>query len=87
MPLPPTRESIEETARKFHNFGVGQDGKGAVIIRSGELGAYLHVGGDSNGTWIDAYHQDASRVVDVTGECAVMNYGTLRADCDKRSGE
>lgn len=40
--------------------------KGCVIIRSGSLGAFVltKAGG---GRWVDAYWNDAARIVDVTG--------------------
>jgi len=50
-------------------MGVGPEGKGAVIIRSGALGAYMKKRDGSAGCWVDAYWSDnkAHRVVDVTG--------------------
>jgi sugar/nucleoside kinase (ribokinase family) len=49
-------------------MGVGLKGGGAVIIRSGALGAYVATR-DGGGHWVDAYwtEGEAHRVVDVTG--------------------
>ncbi|KAH8113426.1 Ribokinase-like protein [Phellopilus nigrolimitatus] len=68
MPQPPSKASIEEACMRFLELGVGPDGKGHVIIRSGSLGAYVASRARS-GRWIDAFWTDAhsEKVVDVTG--------------------
>ncbi|EJD01085.1 Ribokinase-like protein, partial [Fomitiporia mediterranea MF3/22] len=68
MQQPPTKENIEEACDRFLRFGVGPDGNGCVIIRSGALGAYA-ASREHPGRWIDAYWSKANseRVVDVTG--------------------
>ncbi|KAK0191208.1 Ribokinase-like protein [Armillaria mellea] len=66
MALPPTKTSVEEAAEKFLEFGVGNKGRGSVIIRSGELGAYVATRANG-GKWIDAFWADQEKVVDVTG--------------------
>lgn len=70
MPLPVTRAKIEEAAAKFLDYGVGDDGKGSVVIRSGALGAYV-VSKAVGGRWVEAFWgpNDLHRVVDVTGTC------------------
>ncbi|CAG7849441.1 SubName: Full=Uncharacterized protein {ECO:0000313/EMBL:KIM33423.1} [Serendipita indica DSM 11827] len=63
----PSRELIEAAATQLYDFGVGPNGQGSVLIRSGELGVLIH---DSTGRlWIEAYFQsrDSDKVVDVTG--------------------
>ncbi|EMD41032.1 hypothetical protein CERSUDRAFT_111603 [Gelatoporia subvermispora B] len=67
MPQPPTKSTIEEACRKFLDLGVGDDGHGHVIIRSGHMGAF--VANRERSAWIDAYwtEQNAEKVVDVTG--------------------
>lgn len=69
MPQPPTKSSIQEASARFLELGVGPDGKGYVVIRSGSLGAY--VASQEYGGWVDAFWQeaDAQKIVDVTGEC------------------
>ncbi|KAG8928527.1 hypothetical protein FRC02_006803 [Tulasnella sp. 418] len=66
MPLPVTMSKVEEAARDF----IGHV-KSAVIIRSGELGAYVLRRGDLNGIWVPPYwtqdESDQLKVVDVTG--------------------
>ncbi|KAL1744386.1 Ribokinase-like protein [Schizophyllum fasciatum] len=66
MPSPPTKESIEQAGAKFLDYGIDEDGRGAVIIRSGALGAYV-LTRERGGRWIDAYWQDQADVADVTG--------------------
>ena len=68
--MPETRAKIEEAAAKFLDYGVGDGGKGSVIIRSGALGAYV-VSRTAKGRWVEAFWgpNDLHRVVDVTGTC------------------
>ncbi|KAG6855060.1 hypothetical protein C0991_005989 [Blastosporella zonata] len=68
MPLPPTPSSIEEAADRFLAYGVGCTQEGYVIIRSGELGAYVK-SLSSKGQWIQAFWtaENSERIVDVTG--------------------
>jgi len=50
-------------------YGVGLNGEGAVIIRSGQLGAFVKTQ-CKRGAWIDAYWTESeanAHVVDVTG--------------------
>ncbi|VDC06889.1 unnamed protein product [Peniophora sp. CBMAI 1063] len=63
---PVSRETIEQAARRFVDFGIGPDAKGHVVIRSGALGCYV-MSRDRPGEWIAAYHKSQSTVVDVTG--------------------
>lgn len=51
----------------FLDFGIGAEGSGYIIIRSGEHGAYVSTrGGESK--WVEAYWIiDTSKIVDVTG--------------------
>jgi len=68
MPFPVTQLKIEEAAAKFLDYGVGDSGKGSVVIRSGTLGAYV-VSRTAKGRWVEAFWglNDLHRVVDVTG--------------------
>lgn len=74
MPQPPTKKSIEEACQKFLNFGIGHEGRGHVIIRSGAMGAYV-ASRDKPGQWIEAYWRtnDASRIGDVTGKSWIFS--------------
>ncbi|KAJ7591301.1 Ribokinase-like protein [Mycena floridula] len=58
-----TKPPIEDAAQQL--LALNAD-KGCVIIRSGSLGAFVltKAGG---GRWVDAYWNDAARIVDVTG--------------------
>lgn len=69
-----TRARIEDACSQLLEMGVGKEGKGAVIIRSGELGAYVKQV-ERGGLWVDAYWggDRAEKVVDVTGKRRVQN--------------
>jgi hypothetical protein len=69
LPLPPTKASIEHAAAKFQEFGVGKAGNDGVIIRSGEMGAYVLTRG--GGEWFDPYWTDSEKVIDVTGRSSL----------------
>lgn len=68
----PNRQNVESAARQFLDFGVGHGGRGAVVIRSGALGAYT-VRREHGGRWTVAYwtSEDSEKVVDVTGEAHI----------------
>ncbi|TCD71346.1 hypothetical protein EIP91_011117 [Steccherinum ochraceum] len=68
MHVPVTKVAVEEACNQFLKFGVGSDGTGSVIIRSGNLGAYV-ASSQRAGVWVDAYWtpEDEEKVVDVTG--------------------
>lgn len=68
VPLPVTQAKIEEAAASFLDHGVGENGRGSVVIRSGPLGAYV-ASRATKGRWVDAFWgpNDLHRVVDVTG--------------------
>ncbi|KAH7887944.1 Ribokinase-like protein [Phlebopus sp. FC_14] len=62
-----TRETVEHAAAQFLGMGVSENGTGAVVIRSGALGAYVATR-ERGGKWIDAFWTHSnSKVVDVTG--------------------
>jgi len=68
LPLPPSRKLIEEAAHRFLELGVGADGKGCVIIRSGSMGACV-AQKDQPMRWVPAFwtSKDEDKIVDVTG--------------------
>ncbi|KAI0771913.1 Ribokinase-like protein [Trametes elegans] len=70
IPGPPNKELVEEACGRFLVLGVGPDGSGAVIIRSGAMGACVAQKGQPL-AWVNAYwtgHGSATdKVVDVTG--------------------
>lgn len=67
LPLPPTKLLIEQAAQKFLDFGIGVNGNGAVIIRSGALGSFVQ-SHEVGGAWVDPFHAGTdAKVVDVTG--------------------
>lgn len=70
LPLPPTKSLIEQAAVKFLDLGIGAEGCGCVIIRSGGMGAFVKTR-NTEGTWVDAFwaSDDAGKIVDVTGIC------------------
>ncbi|EIM88253.1 Ribokinase-like protein [Stereum hirsutum FP-91666 SS1] len=66
LPSTVSKSTVEHAATKLLDLGVGADGTGWVIIRSGGLGAYVASRG-RKGEWIEAFWKDQSKVVDVTG--------------------
>jgi hypothetical protein len=72
----PTKALVEQACEKFLVMGVGLEGSGTVIIRSGSMGAYIsnRVRG---GRWIPAFWgmEDIHRVIDVTGTQETVEYG------------
>ena len=66
-PSPVSKPSIERACKSFLDLGVGPAGTGTVIIRSGNLGAYV-ASREQPGIWIEAYWRIEERVVDVTGD-------------------
>lgn len=68
-PLPVSKGGIEQAANEFLNYGIGDEGRGWIIIRSGPLGAYAK-SRDTKGVWVNAYWTaaDDNKVMDVTGE-------------------
>ena len=75
--LPPTKAAIEKAADRFLELGP----KEAVVIRSGDMGAYV-LTRERPGEWIPAFwgSQDMKEVVDVTGR---YNSRFLRAPNNK----
>lgn len=68
MPLPPSKTSIEEACRKFLDLGIGENGKGHAVIRSGHLGACV-ASREEQPRWVDAFwtEKEPDKIVDVTG--------------------
>ena len=65
----PTKDLVEEACGRFLDMGVGLDGSGSVVIRSGAMGACVGSRG-SPYVWIDAFWSsmdNPEKVVDVTG--------------------
>jgi hypothetical protein len=71
MPGPPTKDLVEKACAAFLELGVGPNGLGHVVIRSGEMGAYV-ASRTRPGMWVDAFWTtaEADKVVDVTGACS-----------------
>lgn len=81
LPLPPVKSSIEQAAVKFLDLGIGAEGSGCVIIRSGEMGAFVKTR-KTEGIWVDAFWtgNDTGRVVDVTGTWSSTWLYTVKSD-------
>lgn len=69
MPQPPNKENIEEACHKLLELGIGREGRGHVIIRSGPMGAYV-ASRDRPSRWVEAYwtQADSGSIVDITGK-------------------
>lgn len=63
--LPEARETIEQCCRVWLESGIGNQGKGAIVVRVGKDGCYI--ASRQKTRWIRAYHQNSSKVVDPTG--------------------
>ncbi|KAF9221896.1 Ribokinase-like protein [Gyrodon lividus] len=65
---PITRDTVQTAAARFLELGVGEFGKGYVIIRCGALGACVATR-EKECKWVDAFWtpRDSGKVVDVTG--------------------
>ncbi|KIJ56538.1 hypothetical protein M422DRAFT_22703 [Sphaerobolus stellatus SS14] len=61
-------ESVEWACREFLAFGVGKDGEGSIVIRSGSLGACI-ANRSQPIRWVDAFWQqdNIDKIADVTG--------------------
>lgn len=79
---PPSKEVIERATAKFLDHGVGPEGRGHVVIRCDEMGAYVACR-QRAGVWVDAFwtKDDSDKVVDVTGTFVTRN---LRISCCER---
>lgn len=56
---------IEELCQEWLKGGIGQEGKGGIVIRAGKDGCFVARRGFRR--WLPAYHQSAASVVDPTG--------------------
>jgi hypothetical protein len=56
---------IEQLCDQWTTSGIGQDGKGGIVVRCGKDGCV--VSRQEMRTWMPAYHQSAEKVVDPTG--------------------
>lgn len=58
-------KTIEECCNKWLSSGIGANGNGAIVIRSGKDGCYVATG--EKNRWLPAYHQNPDKVIDPTG--------------------
>jgi len=79
-----SKELIEDAANRFYTFGLGAQTETKIIIRSGELGAYVK-DSEEQGVWIDAFWaiKDVHKVVDVTGR---LLHGAWLSHADVSAG-
>lgn len=56
---------IEGLCDQWLDSGIGRDGSGGIVVRTGKDGCLVARGGVRR--WMPAYHQDADKVVDPTG--------------------
>jgi sugar/nucleoside kinase (ribokinase family) len=60
--------AIEKHAEDLVAGGIGANGNGVIVVRSGKEGCYIaRSGGDETSCWLPAYHTDQKKVVDPTG--------------------
>jgi sugar/nucleoside kinase (ribokinase family) len=59
---------VEKHAEDLVASGIGANGNGVIVVRSGKEGCYIaRSGGDKTSCWLPAYHTDQKKVVDPTG--------------------
>ncbi|CAA7260172.1 unnamed protein product [Cyclocybe aegerita] len=70
-----SKDAIEKAADQFLDMGVGENGDGWVVIRSGPLGAYIK-SRKTSGSWVEAFWtaENAEKVVDVTGKAVAFGF-------------
>jgi sugar/nucleoside kinase (ribokinase family) len=62
------KNAVEEHAAELVTSGIGANGEGVVVVRSGKEGCYIaRSGGDRRSCWLPAYHTNQSKVIDPTG--------------------
>lgn len=59
------KEVLADCSDQWLKAGVGSQGEGAVVVRSGKEGCY--VASREKSRWMPAYHQSQDKVVDPTG--------------------
>ncbi|KAM0712506.1 hypothetical protein Q7P37_011603 [Cladosporium fusiforme] len=59
---------VEKHAKELAASGIGSQGKGVIVVRSGKEGCYIaRSGNDKTTCWMPAFHTDQSKVIDPTG--------------------
>jgi sugar/nucleoside kinase (ribokinase family) len=62
------KEAVEKHSGELVASGIGAQGKGVIVVRSGKVGCYIaRAGSEQTSSWLPAYHTDQSKVVDPTG--------------------
>jgi len=62
------KEVVERQAGELVASGIGANGNGVIVVRSGKEGCYIARSGSENTScWLPAYHTDQKKVVDPTG--------------------
>lgn len=81
------REAVERHAAELIDSGIGSEGRGVIVVRSGKQGCYIaRSGGEATSCWLPAYHTDQSKVIDPTGGgngfLGGLAVGLVRTDFD-----
>lgn len=78
------QKAVEEHAQLFLDQGIGNEGKGAVVVRCGAVGCFVL--SRTTRRWLPACHTDSSKVVDPTGGgnafLGGLSVGLVRTDFD-----
>jgi sugar/nucleoside kinase (ribokinase family) len=63
------KQKVEQRALELLKSGIGEGGKGAVVVRAGKDGCYGAIleNGNPRDFWLPPFHQDSRKVVDPTG--------------------
>jgi len=81
------KEAVEEHAAELITSGIGANGEGVVVVRSGKVGCYVaRAGSNPTSHWLPAYHTDQRKVIDPTGGgngfLGGLAVGLVRTDFD-----
>lgn len=62
------KQAVEKHAGELAASGIGLQGQGVIVVRSGKEGCYIaRSGNDKSTCWMPAFHTDQSKVIDPTG--------------------
>ena len=62
------KKAVEKHAAELLASGIGAEGEGVVVVRSGKIGCYIaRAGSNQTSSWLPAFHTDQNKVIDPTG--------------------
>lgn len=81
------KQAVENNAGELAASGIGLQGQGVIVVRSGKEGCYIaRSGSEGNTCWMPAFHTDQNKVIDPTGGgngfLGGLSVGLVRTDFD-----